>query len=107
MRALSCLTLAVLAAGARAGDWPQWLGPNRDGTSPEVVKPWTEAPKVLWRVAVGEGHSSPVVAGSRVYLLYKAPGKDEEWVSSFDAGTGEKEGRFEQARGAFNSPFGA
>ena len=69
MRLLRCLDVCwSLTAAAPAADWPQWLGPNRDGTSPEIVKPWTEPPKVLWRVAVGPGHSSPVVAGGRVYL---------------------------------------
>ena len=32
-----------------AGDWPQWLGPNRDANSPEKVAPWKTDLKVLWR----------------------------------------------------------
>ena len=68
----------VLLSGslATAGDWPQWLGPNRDGTSPEKIAPWQQAPKVLWRQAVGEGHSSPVVADGRVFIHAKI--KDKE-----------------------------
>jgi outer membrane protein assembly factor BamB len=79
-----CATLVV------AADWPQWLGPNRDGASVEKVAPWKEAPKVLWRQPVGEGHSSPVVAGGRVFLHFKVKEKDEEAVAAFDAQTGKE-----------------
>src|SRR5689334_2978658 len=63
----SLVALLVCSVVAVAGDWPQWLGPNRDGSSPEKVSPWKEAPKVLWRKPVGEGNSGPVVADGRVY----------------------------------------
>src|SRR5262245_6388138 len=104
MRTVVCLTV-LAASPAFAGDWPQWLGPNRDGTSPEVVKPWTEPPKVLWRVTVGEGHSSPIVVGGLVYLHYKVPGKDEEQLASYDS-TGKQLLKFAQPRDPFASPFG-
>ena len=51
--------------------------------SSEKVTPWKEAPKVLWRQAVGEGHSSPVVAAGRVFLHVKAKDKDDEEVVAF------------------------
>src|SRR5581483_4392102 len=47
---------------ASAGDWPQWLGPNRDGASTEKVEPWKEKPRALWTVPTGEGYSVPVVS---------------------------------------------
>src|SRR5262245_26793477 len=52
------LTLLICTSVATAADWPQWLGPSRDGASAEVVKAWTAPPTVVWRAAVGEGHSS-------------------------------------------------
>ncbi|HEY1381252.1 MAG TPA: PQQ-binding-like beta-propeller repeat protein [Gemmataceae bacterium] len=108
MRALTCLTLALLAAAtAPAGDWPQWLGPNRDGASAEVVKPWTDAPKILWRTAVGSGHSSPIVAGGRVYLHSKAAGKDAERLVAYDVADGKEVAAADMARDPFASPFGA
>jgi outer membrane protein assembly factor BamB len=75
-----------------AGDWPQWLGPKRDGSSTEKIAPWTEKdpPKVLWRVAVGNGYSSPVVAGGRVFVHGHVKGKEEEEVVAFDAATGKQ-----------------
>lgn len=64
--------LACLAAGAaRADDWPQWLGPQRDGVWREggIVERFPEGgPKVLWRAPVGAGYSGPAVAKGRVYL---------------------------------------
>jgi outer membrane protein assembly factor BamB len=55
----------------RAGDWPQWRGPNRDGVCAETGLmesfPAGGLP-VRWRVPVGWGFSSPVVADGRVYL---------------------------------------
>jgi len=59
------------AAVASAADWPQWRGPRRDGSIPGWDAPavWPKTLKSLWKVEVGEGHSSPVVAGDRVFLL--------------------------------------
>jgi outer membrane protein assembly factor BamB len=107
MRLLACLTLMTFAAAAPAGDWPQWLGPNRDGSSPEIVRPWTAPPKVAWRATVGEGHSSPVVAAGRLYLHFKTPSKDDEQITSYDAVTGTPGATFAYSRSSFGSPFGA
>jgi outer membrane protein assembly factor BamB len=64
------LPLAVSAA-VWAEDWPQWRGLQRDGACGETGLlesfPATGL-KVRWRVPVGWGFSSPVVAAGRVYL---------------------------------------
>jgi outer membrane protein assembly factor BamB len=91
---------------ATAGDWPQWLGPNRDASSPEKIAPWKEAPKVLWRAPVGEGNSSPVVAGRRVFLHAKVKGKNEEEVTALDAETGKQLWQMTYTRAAFSSLYG-
>src|SRR5256884_1048882 len=66
------LGLAVLAAFClRADDWPQWLGPQRDGVWREtgiVAKFPPGGPKVLWRQPVGQGYAGPAVAGGRVFV---------------------------------------
>ena len=41
--------VVVLSVPVLAGDWPQWLGPHRDGSTPEKIKPWKDALKVVWR----------------------------------------------------------
>ena len=79
------------AALALAGDWPQWLGPNRNGSSPEtgLLAAWpAEGPKVLWKVAGGEGCSSVVVAGGRAYTLVQRGG--DELALALDAATGKE-----------------
>jgi outer membrane protein assembly factor BamB len=71
------LTLGVLLASAvmtavRADDWPQWLGPRRDGVWREngILDRFPEGgPKVRWRARVGAGYAGPAIAGNRVYLL--------------------------------------
>jgi outer membrane protein assembly factor BamB len=106
MRTIAAVLSLVVASPVVAGDWPQWLGPNRDGTTPEIVKPWTESPKVLWKMPVGEGHSSPVVAGDKVFLHAKVGGKDEEKLTIFEAGSGKEVGSSVQPRKKFSSVFG-
>lgn len=60
-----------LTATARAEDWPQWLGPKRDGVWREtgiLEKFPAGGPKVRWRTPVGMGYAGPAVAGGRVYV---------------------------------------
>ena len=107
MRALPSLAMLVVLAGAAgAEDWPQWLGPRRDGSSAEKVAPWKQAPKVLWRVPVSEGHSSPVVAGGKVFLHTRAKNEDAEEVAAYDAVTGKPVWSKKYERGKFSSIFG-
>jgi len=104
--ARSLIALFFCTAMAMAADWPQWLGPRRDGASPEKVGAWKEAPKVLWRQPVGEGHSSPVVADNRVFVHAKVKDKDEEEVVAFDARSGEQQWRTSYARDKVTTLFG-
>jgi outer membrane protein assembly factor BamB len=72
------LTLLLSTAAARADDWPQWLGPQRDGIWREtgIIQAFPEAGlNVKWRVPVAAGYSGPSVAGGRVYLTDRQQGK--------------------------------
>ncbi len=106
MRTCWALLTLLLPAPALAADWPQWLGPHRDGSTSEKVAPWKEAPKVLWRQPMGEGHSSPVVAGGKVFLFAKVKGAEEEEVLALDARTGKQLWKGSYARDKFQSVFG-
>ncbi len=60
-----------LAAPAGADDWPQWLGPRRDGVWREqgiVAQLPAQGPTVRWRTPIGAGYSGPAVAGGKVYV---------------------------------------
>ena len=85
----SLLLLAFCVASAPAADWPQWLGPNRDCSSPEIVVPWKGPLKILWRKPVGQGHSSPVTAGGKVFLHTKVKDEDQEELTAYDAKSGD------------------
>ena len=55
-----------------AQDWPQYLGPNRNGFSAQkdILRTWPEnGPEVLWTINVGRGNGGPVVKDGKVYLL--------------------------------------
>jgi outer membrane protein assembly factor BamB len=103
----SLAALVILAPYLLAADWPQWLGPARDGASTEKVAPWTGPLKVLWRRSVGEGHSSPVVADDRVFLHTKAQGNEAEVVEAFDAKDGKPLWTKSYPRAPYKGLFGA
>jgi outer membrane protein assembly factor BamB len=65
---LSCWV--CVSASLVAQDWAQWRGPARDGTVPAAALPsaWPSAVTRIWRVDVGEGYSSPVIGGGRVFV---------------------------------------
>jgi outer membrane protein assembly factor BamB len=68
---LACAAVALWVSSAAADDWPQWLGPRRDavwgekGLATAFPK---DGPKVVWRVAIGEGYAGPAVVKGRVYI---------------------------------------
>ena len=87
---------ALLLAAAAGADWPQFLGPARNGVSSEtgLVQTWPKkGPPVLWEKEVGEGFSGPVVAGDRLILFHRVG--DEAVVECLDAATGK--GRWQTA----------
>ena len=69
---LLSIFLSAPSPTARGDDWPQWMGPQRDGVWREtgIVKaiPSTGLP-VKWRSEVKGGYSGPAVANDRVYLM--------------------------------------
>jgi len=105
----SLIGLFVCAVTVQAADWPQWLGPKRDGTTTEVVEVWKEkeGPKVLWREKVTSAYSAPVVADGRVFLHSRVNDKDEESVAAYDAATGKVLWKEIYARPAYRSILGA
>ena len=99
------LTLA-LTFTLSAADWPQFLGPQRNGSTPEVVAPWKGELKALWKKPVGEAHSSPVVVEGVVYAFYQPKGKDADALAAFDAKTGEMKWEKSYDRQKFTPLFG-
>ncbi len=83
------MTVLTATGPTRAGeDWPQWRGPNRDGHVAAAAAPenWPKQLTRKWKVLVGEGHASPVVADGRVFVHSRQ--QDDEAVRCVDLATG-------------------
>jgi len=69
---LAAATVALIAGGGAAADWPQFHGPRRDNVSDEtgLLKQWPAGgPALLWTATgIGEGFSSVAVADGQVYV---------------------------------------
>ena len=91
-RGIALLLWFSLGALAWAADWPQWRGPNRDGISSEtgLLDTWPKGgPPLVWKIqGLGEGYSSPAIAGGRLFI--QGQQGDEEYVLAFDAATGKQ-----------------
>ena len=75
-----------LATRRHGSDWPDFLGPERNGHSREtgLDLDWTEAgPTLLWHVPAGLGFSSPAVADDRAYFFDRVD--DEARLRALDA----------------------
>ena len=83
------LLIAVLAGPVSAEDWPQFLGPNRNGISSEkgLIETWPEGGLTeVWRVKGGVGMSAVVVAQGQAITMMQENGRQR--VISINAKTG-------------------
>jgi outer membrane protein assembly factor BamB len=99
-RLLVGITLCLLCGSAVAGDWPQFLGPTRNGIAAEgglATSFPKDGPRVIWECDVGSGWSSPIVAGGRLILFHRLG--DEEIVTCLNAATGKEHWKFAYATG--------
>jgi len=72
----------LLSLSARAADWPQWRGPNRDNVWNEtgILRTFpNKGLKFRWRTPVGPGWTSPVVVQGGVYLTDMRLDKPKAW----------------------------
>ncbi len=83
------LMMPVPLACSHAGDWPQLLGPNRNGAAvgAALAVAWPkEGPRPLWKRDVGHGFAGPAVSGNTVILHHRTG--DTEVVEAMEATTG-------------------
>ena len=100
------LLLSLFVQSAFAGDWPEFMGPARDQTSPETEildSMPAGGPPLLWDKEIGTGYSAPSVRGKLLVLHHRVAG--EEVVEAFDAASGESRWRFGYPS-SFTDPFG-
>ncbi|MEK6321121.1 MAG: PQQ-binding-like beta-propeller repeat protein [Acidobacteriota bacterium] len=83
------LLFASTGAFAQSPGWPQWGGPQRNFMveAKGLASTWPgEGPKRLWSRELGEGHSSIIADGGRLYTMYSKG--DQEFVVALDAANG-------------------
>lgn len=103
---LSAALLAILTLNATASDWPQWRGPERNGHAagsfaleklPADLRP-------VWKIAVGGGHSGPIVA--KGVVIYLDENGTREVAHALDAATGKERWKVDYAP-RFQDEWGA
>jgi hypothetical protein len=80
----------IEVAGEGAKYWPRWRGPSGQGLVPagKYANTWSPTSHVAWRVAVpGQGNSSPIVWGDRIFLTTAYSGERLSMVA-FARGNG-------------------
>jgi outer membrane protein assembly factor BamB len=84
------LAIGLCCLTAGADDWPQFRGPTRDNKVTGFTAPqtWPKALKQQWKVTVGDGVASPVLAGDKVYTFTRQGG--DEVILCLDATTGKE-----------------
>jgi outer membrane protein assembly factor BamB len=86
---LAACAVLLGASWARAQDWPQWRGPNRDNKVVGFTAPQTWPQKLTqkWATRFGVGDASPVLVGNKLYVFGRQGG--DEVASCLDAASGE------------------
>jgi hypothetical protein len=77
---LAAFFLPIPAAGQNGNSaehyWPQWRGPLGTGVAPHANPPveWSESKNIRWKIALpGNGHSTPVIWGDRIFITTAVP----------------------------------
>ena len=76
----------------RAENWPGWRGPSGDGVSAGKGIPtkWSSTENIAWKIPVpGEGHSSPIVWGDKVFLTSSLTEKNKRILLCIDRLSGQ------------------
>jgi outer membrane protein assembly factor BamB len=71
---LAAVALTLALGAADEAEWPQWRGPFNTGMAVGDAPLRWSAGDVRWQLAIpGRGHSTPVVAGDRMFLTTAIP----------------------------------
>jgi outer membrane protein assembly factor BamB len=103
-RRLLLITLALLLVppvAAHAADWPQFRGPNRDGTSGEtgLLRAWPEGgPELLWETPMAQGYAAAAIHSGKVYVNDYDESTSEFLIRCLTLDEGKELWRFRETR---------
>ena len=83
------LIIAIMCSSVAAGDWPQILGPHRDGIAvgEKLLPKWpSDGPQKIWSEAIGEGFAGVAIREGTLVLFHRKG--DSEVVEARTAATG-------------------
>jgi outer membrane protein assembly factor BamB len=87
-----------LCGESPGGNWPQFLGHDRNGVSNEtgLLQSWSEkGPPLVWQKDLGEGFSGPVVSGADLVIFHRVG--DEDVVECLNPANGERRWKYAYA----------
>src|SRR2546425_145239 len=89
--------LLIVASCAQAQDWPGWRGPHGDNKVTGFTPPptWPKELTKKWKVTVGEGESSPILMGDKLFTFGRQG--DDEVILCLDAATGKEVWKYKYA----------
>jgi outer membrane protein assembly factor BamB len=99
------IPLVILGLDTTGADWPQFLGPLRNGSyaGPEASSFSLREPRLAWKKEVGAGFSAPVVVSTKLILFHRL--SDKETVECLEAATGKRIWIFDYPTG-YRDDFG-
>ncbi len=71
MKAVFALSICLAAASGLAANWPQWRGPELNGSTSETNLPatWSKTENILWSAALpGPSHATPIIWDDSVFI---------------------------------------
>jgi outer membrane protein assembly factor BamB len=80
------VSLALIASLAFAADWPGWRGPQHDAIVTEEPKNFPEKLNLKWKIEVGLGHASPILAAGSIYDFARQG--EQETIYAIDPANG-------------------
>jgi outer membrane protein assembly factor BamB len=85
------LLIVNFVSTAQAQNWPNWRGPNGDGTSVETGLPvkWDSITNVKWKSLVpGLGYSSPIIWEDKLFITSALPETQEKLLLCYESKNG-------------------
>jgi len=100
---------ALTTPTAKAGDWPQLLGPNRNGAAEgeRLLDSWpNDGPKRLWSKPLGAGYAGVAIQSDRVIAFHRVGNSERVEAFSADGRPVWKQDYPAHYRGGINSDKG-